>query len=224
MTNIKESTLYPIVEKWLSEYHRCFKTAKNKGLKYTKIDVIGIRDVGGELSGEIETIAIEVKKESEPFAKACGQTLGYKVYANRIYLAVLKEEHFNDVEIRIASHLGIGLILIQNKTCNEILSSPYYNPMMELNFSLLERLALGKCQLCGSFFEIGNFEKNRHSNLTGENIEKALSKERGIMFWNREVADRKLKMGIGRKKDDKPYERRFICPDCLEYVIKQLIE
>jgi hypothetical protein len=61
-TKPKESKLYPIVERWLRKHHHCFKTATNKGIKYSRIDVIGVRDVGGDLSGEIETISVEVKR------------------------------------------------------------------------------------------------------------------------------------------------------------------
>lgn len=69
----QERKLYPIVEKWMKKQFFCFKTAINRGVKYGRIDIVGIRDVGGDLSGEIETISIEVKRGSEPFATACGQ-------------------------------------------------------------------------------------------------------------------------------------------------------
>lgn len=147
MEKVKESDLYPIVESWLRENHLCFKTARNKGLKYSRIDVIGVKDVGGDLSGEVETIAVEVKRGTEPFAKASGQALANKVYANRSYLADLRDKQFSPDEINIASHLGIGLIHIQNRECKEVLSSPYYKPIEKLNLGLLENLALGKCQL-----------------------------------------------------------------------------
>lgn len=81
-----ENTLYPVVERWMQRKFACFATAVNKGLKHGRIDVIGVRDIGGDLSGAIETIGIEVKRGSFPFANACGQTLGYNVYVNRAYL------------------------------------------------------------------------------------------------------------------------------------------
>jgi hypothetical protein len=61
-------------------------------LRFGRIDVIGIRDIGGDLSGEVETVAVEVKRGSTPFANACGQTYGYSVYANRVYLADLRDK------------------------------------------------------------------------------------------------------------------------------------
>ena len=221
MEKLKESDLYPVVKKWLIDSHLCFKTAINKGLKkYSIIDVTGVKDVGGDLSGEVETIAVEVKRGTEPFAKASGQALANKVYANRIYLADIRDESFSRDEIYIASYLGIGLIHIQNKKCKEVLSSPYYKPIEKLNLLLLERLSLGKCQLCGSFFEIADIEQ--HSKTTSENLKKALYDEKGLIFWNREVAKRKKKLGV-RDVSDKieSYERRFICPDCIYYFLSQ---
>src|SRR5574341_56247 len=223
MKKVKESSLYPVVEKWLKKsHHLCFKTAKNKGLSYSRIDVIGVKDIGGDLSGEVETIAVEVKRGSEPFATASGQTLGYKVYANRIYLADLREDTFSADEISIAGHLGIGLVQIKNGSCEEVLSSPYYKPISKLNLLLLEKLALGKCQLCDSFFEIGDIELNRFSSLARESLKKAINDEKGLMFWNREVAKRKNKVGIRKTENGSTYERRFICRDCISYFISQL--
>jgi len=105
MRRKKEKTLYPMVERWLRRHFACFRTSVNKGLRHSRIDVVGVRDVGGDLSGEIETIAIEVKRGSFPFANACGQTLGYNVYANRVYLADVREQSFSREERQIASHL-----------------------------------------------------------------------------------------------------------------------
>ena len=216
MKSDRESDLYPVVEKWLAKNHLCFKTAKNRGLDYSRIDVIGVKDVGGDLSGEVETIAVEVKRGNQPFAKASGQALAYKVYANRIYLADQKDAPFTPDEIQIASHLGIGLIHIQDKECNEVLSSPYYKPIEKLNLWLLENLYLCRCQLCGCFFKIGD-EKSQYRNIARENIEKAVKDEKGLMFWNRKVDDRKREVGISKAKDDETRERRFLCPDCIHY-------
>jgi len=89
---MQEKELYPLVERWLKRNFLCFRTAIDKGFKFSRIDILGIRDIGGDLSGDVETIAIEVKRGRSPFAKACGQTLGYNVYANRVYLADLKDQ------------------------------------------------------------------------------------------------------------------------------------
>jgi len=214
MKNDRESDLYPSVKKWLKENHLCFKFAQDTGLEHSRIDVVGVADVGGDLSGEVEIIAVEVKRRTGQFAKASGQALGYKVYANRIYLADVRDDKFNPDEIRIASHLGIGLIQIQkNRECKEILSSPYYKPIEKLNLLLLVKLDLGKCQLCGYFFNIRDNEQNR----TSRNLKKAIRDKKGFMFWNSEVDDRKRKVGniSIRRKGNYIYDRRFICPECI---------
>jgi hypothetical protein len=213
LSNTRESNFYPIVAQWLKRYHHCFKTDINKGLRYSRIDVVGVRDIGGDLSGEVETISVEVKKGGEPFATASGQASGYKVYANLVYLADVRKTPFTPDEIDIASHLGIGLIQISGRNCREVLSSPYYKPVTRLNLLLLERLALGRCRLCDCFFVTGD-EHNRFSNLARENLKKALSDGKGLMFWNYAVGKRK------RKTDATylTYERRFICPDCIRNI------
>ena len=218
-----EKELYPLVERWLKRYLKCFKTASNTGLKYSRADVIGVRDVGGDMCGEIETVCVEVKKGREPFATASGQASGYRVYGNRVYLAERRKAAFTLDERDIASNLGIGLIQIQGRTCKEILSSPFYRPIVRFNLLVLERMALGQCRVCGSFFETGKPE-NRFSNLTRERLKTAIEKEKGMMFWNREVSDRKQRLKIRNTTDGSTYERRFICPDCISSVFSQLVE
>lgn len=213
----KENDLYPIVEKWLKKKEQfCFKTAKDTGLRYGgidygRIDVVGVRDVGGDLSGEIETIAVEVKEGSERFTTASGQAVGYKIYANRTYLAIRRDEPFLPDHINIASNLGIGLIQIGAKGCKEVLSSPYYKPIDKANLLLLENLGFGKCQMCGCFWEVGM----KLENTTSENLKKAIAQEKGVRFWNREVNQRKRRVGIQTAKNGKTFERRFVCPDCV---------
>lgn len=179
MKPIKEKNLYPIVERWMRRHFRCFATAINKGTGYSRIDVFGVKDSGGDLSGEVETISVEVKKGSEPFATASGQALGYRVYANRVYLADARDAEFSADEINIASNLGIGLIQIRGGKCREILSSPHYTPISKFNLTLLENIGLGKCQLCGCFFRLGDGGKKRFANVTRENLKRSVKEEKG---------------------------------------------
>ncbi len=209
----------------MRRHFKCFKTAQNAGLKYSRIDVVGVRDVGGELSGEVETISVEVKAGTEPFATASGQALGYRVYANRVYLADVREGAFSPPEVEIASYLGVGLIRISNRGCKEELSSPYYKPITRMNLLLLERLGLGTCQLCGSFFvTTRDPKKNWFSELSRKNLQTAAARRKGLLFWNREVADRKDRLGVRLLGDYESYERRFICPDCITHVFADLVQ
>lgn len=162
---------------------------------------------------------IEVKKKREPFASTSGQTLGYNVYANRVYLAESRNDDFSVDEMDIASHLGIGLIQIRGGKCNEVLSSPSYTPIKRLNLRLLETLGLGRCQLCDSFFEMGNAAAP-WSNVVGkevaaEAISKAIKEGKGLMFWSWEVAERKRRIGLTTVQRGFTDERRFICPECV---------
>lgn len=213
-----ESDQYPIVERWIKQRKHCFKTAINKGLRYSHADVVGVRDIGGELSGDVETIIVEVKRGTEAFATASGQTLGYNVYANRVYLADQRAKTFTQDEIQIASHLGIGLIHIRGTRCSEVLSSPFYNPIRRFNLALLENLGLGRCQLCGSFFRIGTNEK-RFGNLEREDVKKAVDKEKGLVFWNEEVSARKDKLRIRPNPQGLVFDRRFICRICVDKLL-----
>ncbi len=213
-----EADYYSSVSEWAKDHFGCFKTFINRGLRYGRIDVLGVRDVGGDLSGEIESIAVEVKRGRTPFAVACGQTLGYRVYTNRVYLADVRAKGFNPDEIHIASNLGIGLIQIQDGSCLERLSSPLYAPITKLNLALMESIRLGKCCFCGSFFDIGDEEKvkNNHSRLTRENLTRAVTDEKGMMFWHREGSYRKNQFDEKRSKSDTVYDRRFICNECVQ--------
>jgi hypothetical protein len=63
---------------------------------------------------------------------------------------------------------------------------------------------------------------NRYAKTTAETLKKAVDNEKGLRFWNREVAKRKKKLGIREVSDDiESYERRFICPDCVYYFFSQ---
>ncbi|PYP90061.1 MAG: hypothetical protein DMG65_12620 [Candidatus Angelobacter sp. Gp1-AA117] len=210
----EERKLYPIVRQWLTTRFSCFTTASDKGLAFSRIDVVGIRDVGGDFSGEIETITVEVKRGGYPFAKACGQTLGYKAYGNRVYLADVRKGGFNDDELHIASHLGIGLVAIWKRECTEVLSSPFYQPITKLNLALLYRLRLARCQFCGSYFQTGTAEKRR-GNITRRNILSAAESDKGLVFFNVELAERKLDIGMRLSMEGRNFERRFICPTCV---------
>src|SRR5690606_8105081 len=102
----------------------------------------------GDLSGDVEAIAVEVKRGLTPFTNAAGQAAGYKVYADRVYLADSRLKPFSQDEIDIASNLGIGLIQIKRGKCHEVLSSPMHRPIRRLQLQLFRALRLGKCQLC----------------------------------------------------------------------------
>ena len=211
-----EKDYYPIVAKWLAKQYNCFKTQINTGILNSRADIVGVRDTGGDLSGEIEMIIVEVKRHQEPFATASGQTFGYSIYANRVYLADKRPNGFTKDEIMIANHLGIGLIQInENNKCSEVLTSPYYKPLTKFNIQFLNKLGLGKCQFCDTFFSLGA-KNNIYSNVTRENIKKAIQEEKGLIFWKSELDNRKTKFKSSKRNKELTYERRYLCPECTD--------
>ena len=65
------------------------------------------------LRGDFELITIEVKKSSGQFLTSAGQAAAYGVYADSAYLCCPQgDKSFDEDNIDIASHLGIGLIEI----------------------------------------------------------------------------------------------------------------
>ncbi len=213
-----ESEYYPIVKKWLLKNFSCFCSEVNFGIDKSRADVIGVKDIGGDLSGEIETIVVEVKRGQEAFATAAGQTLGYKIYANRVYLADKKENRFSEDEIQIASHLGIGLIQIgKGDRCYEVLSSPHYNPITKFNRKVLLKLSIAKCQFCETHFETG--DRETHNNLTkNEKLKDAIKNDKGFIFWNRSLNERKEKLRLKseKRRTGVTWEKRYICPECIQ--------
>lgn len=222
MNDVKlEKEYYPNVEKWLKNQYLCFETKTNIGTIKSRADVVGLRDVGGDFSGEIETIIIEVKRDKEAFATASGQAFGYTIYGNRVYLADIRNNGFTQDEIMIANHIGVGLIQIDNKNkCHEILTSPYYNPIKKFNMQLIYMMNYAKCQFCDHYFQIGN-ENNRTSFVAKENIDKAIKEEKGLLFWNRSVNIRKQKIKSEKRNKELTYERRFLCNECIELLFNR---
>lgn len=211
-----EKDYYIKVASWLEKKHNCFKTAINTGLEISRADVAGLRDTGGDLSGEIEIIVIEVKREKEAFATASGQAFGYSIYANRVYLADKREFGFTSDEIMIANHLGIGLIQIdKNNNCTEVLTSPYYKPLTKFYKLFIRKLGLACCQFCDTYFSTGD-SVNKNSKVTRENIKKALDENKGLIFWKRELNERKTKYKKENRSKDLTYETRYLCYECTE--------
>lgn len=224
-----EKEYYPVVEKWMKKHFGCFSTAVNQGLMSGRIDIAGVRDVGGDLSGDVEVVGIEVKRGKDPFLKMCGQALGYGVFSDLVYLADTKQDGFTSDEVHIARHVGVGLIQLSKSGCKEVLSSKQHTPITKLRRSLLERLQLGKCQWCESVFDIGKHRRNvvRAVNTSTNKLERAYNEDKGLMFWNSELGDRKRSNKSGsaaRRNSELTFDRRYLCPECITNVVGELLE
>ena len=121
---------------------KCFESGTNIGFRYSRVDVLGVRDIGGAGSGEIETVGIEVKLGAGTFATASGQALAYKIYANRVYLAQARPKPFDHREIEMANHLGIGLIHRVKSRIREVVSAPHHDSLPGITIEVLDQLRL----------------------------------------------------------------------------------
>ena len=212
-----EARHYPLIEKFLRKRFNCFVTAQNRGTNFGRIDVIGVRDIGGDLSGAIEIIGVEVKDGNQPFNTATGQAYSYSIFAERCYLADSRAgaNPFSLTEIDIASKLGVGLLVIKpNGIVAEVLASPEHKPMPEMRAELIEKLKYAQCSTCGSIFRKG--EGSSSNNQVVRNLYKAISEEKGYIYWLWEVNNRR------RKKLSYNYIRRYICPDCVQALFKNM--
>jgi len=157
------------------------------------------------------------QKDKAPFATKSGQAYGCRVYANRVYLADYRDQPFTSAERQIAAQLGIGLIQVSSKLkCIEVQASPRYEPIPAMSSELLEKVSLGTCRICGVLFQTGE-AGNKHQLLARENLNKAISQEKGLMFWNYQLGERK-KMAKFKKYGSTSFtsfERRFICWECI---------
>ena len=232
MSNQKDSAekeFYKPILQWMKEYFGCFAAGETIGPITAKIDIVGICDISGNRSGEVEVIGIEVKKDKGNFAKSVGQAYGYSAFVNRVYLAVVCDEFSSD-EIRIAEHLGVGLIRVEHKskkiTCETVRSSPRYAALDRYYLDIISRLHYCKCSLCGNFIEIpksknGYSEDKYKTNYNTEafnyrNIDLALKDEQPICWWNY-VAGKRKKTKTNPRATElyDTFEKRHLCADCL---------
>jgi hypothetical protein len=152
---LKEEKLYPIVESFLRNDKECFITKRKTGTAIVgQVDVVGVRDVGGDLSGDIEIITVEVKEDIDSFGNSLGQALGYSIFGHKCYLAVkFKKRGFTSEQIQLANWLGVGLLKINNDNCEEVLTSQPHVPNNYHVLNILYNMGLVKCCICGTFVE-----------------------------------------------------------------------
>lgn len=223
-----ERSLYEPVAAWAERTLGCFATGTDKGLRHGRIDVIGLRDSGGRLSGRTEVISLEVKRGTQPFATSIGQASGYSIYADRCYLAEYRPRGFTDDEKVIAQRLDVGLIQIsgtQRIRIREVLSAPLREPLEGLRLEVIEKLQYSLCNVCGSLFRSGDVREGKarpfsrvvRQNDAGTQMSRAANQERGVVYWLWEQADRS-RADAGKQLY---YHRRYVCPDCVQALFAQ---
>lgn len=214
---MKERELYARVANWSERALGCFATGVDTGVRHGRIDVVGLRDTGGVLSGRSEVVAIEVKRGTQPFATSVGQATGYSIYADRCYLAELRPEGFDPDEQAIAMRLRVGLIQISGRTrlrVREVLTAPVREPLDGLRLLVIEKLNYSLCTICGSLFrrgEPGSWSAHvaRQQATRQRHLAKALEDEEGLVYWLEEQAQRS-----DTADRDIIHHRRYVCADC----------
>jgi hypothetical protein len=148
----REESFYPIVEKFLRDSIRglnCFEVGQRRGnIDLGIADVTGVRHVGGDRSNSFEVVTVEVKKNTKSFGKKVGEALGYSLFAHRCYLAA--QGQFNSLQRQFAAQLGVGLIEINRRRCNEVLAAASHTPNEHQMLDLLRGMKLRKCCICGA--------------------------------------------------------------------------
>jgi hypothetical protein len=219
----REASLYRYVAAWLrNDRLSCFHTALDTGTRYGRIDVVGLRDTGGDVSGRHEVIAVEVKLGNQPFLAAAGQAAGYGVFANRCYLAErwAEKPSYADDHLEMASRLGIGLLAVTpgRRRVVEMLAAPHVEPVERFRLMLIEHLGFSVCSLCGSVFQRGDSSRFKANVRSGQGaLKRAIRDDKGLMYWLWDAAK--------RVPDDRPlnYRRRYLCRDCVQSVFADLV-
>ena len=179
---LSEVTLRKVVSSWLysSQGLGCLLTPEvPRTLPDPRPDAVGIRHVGGQLKGDFEVVSVVIRTSTKRFISACGEASAHSIQADRSYLACyLGSEEFNEDQVDVALHLGIGLINISSdEQCQRTVPAPLSHPRSGLRAALLHRLGLAICQLCGVSFSL--FPENFAS--IGRFFFKLLAKISGIL-------------------------------------------
>jgi hypothetical protein len=207
----KESDLYTKVRDWVASDDGlgCHTTWTNKGIQGARPDVTGLRHVGGYLLADFELVTIEVKKSSARFLTSAGQAAAYGVFADRAYLCCSTgDESFDKDSIDIASHLGIGLVEInEHNEVSKVLAAPIQRPIPRQRQEFLHNLGWVVCLLCSSPFRTSTNPKYKNRwgwnglvNGTTKLISKAVREKKGYAWWRSEI----------------PGGPRFLCLDCTQ--------
>lgn len=223
---MKESDLYAPVEKWVKNHFGCFETGVNKGTGYGRVDIVGLRQVPGDLSADTEFICVEVKKGTQPFLNALGQAAAYSLYGDYSYLADYRPDGpFTEEERVLAERLGIGLIRINKQIQMSLVSTARQShPVENLRLRIADQLGYVKCVICGTFFPRGDGKARwgnlqRHSDSRQKMIT-GVEDGKGLVFWP-EDASRQDLTHKKRHNDDLIYNRRFMCNTCADLLLNK---
>jgi hypothetical protein len=216
---LRESDLYKPVERWAKRHFGCFATGVNKGTDYGRVDVVGLRQVPGDLSSDTEFICIEVKKGTQPFLNALGQASAYSIYGDYSYLAEFRPAApFSEEERVLAERLGIGLIRINGRSEVSLISTARRcTPVENFRLRIADQLGYVRCVVCATYFPRSNGKASwgnlqRHIQSRRRMIE-SLAEGRGLVFWPDDASRQDVTHTV-RHNSDLNYNRRFMCNTC----------
>jgi hypothetical protein len=206
---MKESDLYASIKTFIRDTckYPCVTTeAGRQGIGY--VDVFGARYRNPE-TFEIETVGVEVKFWKRASSADFGQAKGYSVFCDKVYFASTKwlenVEVFNDVDIKIAKYLGIGLIKIEDENPSTVLEAPSGKPIIEIRDDVLRAKDIFRCVSCNILTiyqkKVTTWDSNtKITSWTKDRIKEGkglLIKNENKFYCNR-CAKKKLKIGENR--------------------------
>lgn len=159
-----EREYYKTIRKWLeNQGYYCGGNIKVRGKqnyyqdigpRYRRADVAGIKNVGGAFEDQVEIVAIEVRDDTTIGDRDISDTVNYKHYAHKCYLATTAS--ITDKNIRIAELRKIGLLKLEGVRTEPtiILDAVPENPQnYQEMIAFLNSFQIVKCSICGCFFE-----------------------------------------------------------------------
>lgn len=224
--NMRESDLYLPVEKWAKKHFGSFATGINKGTKYGRVDVVGLRQIPGDFSADTEFICKEVKKGTQPFLNALGQASSYSIYGDYSYLADYRPNGpFSEVERVLAERLGVGLIRINSQLAVSLVSTAKRClPDENFRLKIADQLGFVRCVMCTTFFPRNKDGKNwgnlqKHIDNRARMIS-SIENRKGIVFWPDDASQHDVTHDQ-RHNDDRIYNRRFMCNTCSDLFLSR---
>lgn len=206
---MQESDLYDPIKTFLRDTcgYPCVTTEAGRlGIGY--VDVFGARYRKPE-TFEIETVGVEVKSEKKAASSDFGQAKGYSVFCDRVYFAskklIANVDVFNDIDIEIAKHLGIGLIKIEGRTPIMVLEAPLSKPIIHMRNDVLESKDIYRCVSCNvlDIYQKNVTEWNSDTKITSWTKDK-IKEGKGLLikneneFYCNRCARKKLRIGVNR--------------------------
>jgi hypothetical protein len=214
-----ESKLYKIVEQFAYEHFNCKVVKQQVGTHLGKVDVVGFRQIHGDLGTIGEIIAIEVKEENASYLTAIGQARAYSIYAHKCYLAYRKRytNKFTSEETDIASQLGVGLIEIKADKSNIIATSQSFSPREDYVLTILGKMKLFRCTLCHAVYPLKDFVAvNAQDEINPSDKPAYLGKMNQAIKNHKNIEYFLYHLNSQYEDDERKYvyDRRYICKDC----------